>query len=305
MIRVICAGGTGSNIGKQISDLDINVCYVDTSTSNLKGVGHENIFLIPDIDGAGKNRNITYDNFKDIAGDVLIKFKPSNKLNVVVSSLSGGSGSIIGPMVVKELIKEGYNTIVIAVDSKHSVIELNNTIKTLKTYKSISDSVGKSISMFYVENNSRKEADQQSIRFINLLSLIVNKEHTEEFDVTDLGNFINFSKVTDNKPSVSVIEINPNEDILLEKNTSIVSSILVTVDKNTTIHSPVPEYLSTCIVTDKNYKNEDIRIDNVLGKLAILVDHLDEEIKTHQDNKKINKIKDVEVNNATSDGIVL
>ena len=148
MISVFCAGGCGTNIGKQITDLDIEVNYIDTSTSNLKGVKSDNIFVLENIDGAGKDRSKTYEHFKDIAGDVVIKFKPSPSLNVVVSSLSGGSGSIIAPLIAKELIRQGHNTIVIAIDSKHSVKELDNTIKTFKTYQSISVSVKKAISLF-------------------------------------------------------------------------------------------------------------------------------------------------------------
>ena len=305
MISVFACGGCGSNIAKQISDLDIEVNYIDTSTSNLKGVKSDNIFVLENIDGAGKDRSKTYEHFKDIASDVVIKFKPSSSLNVVVSSLSGGSGSIIAPLVAKELIRNGHNTIVIAIDSKHSVKELDNTIKTFKTYKSISDGIKKAVSIFYIENSNRKESDNKAVWFINLLSLRVNRQHTEEFDTTDLTNFINFDRVTDNVPTVSILEVNENETINPEKNTTIVSSILLTTDKHSTIKPVVPEYLSTCIVTDPQYKNEDIRVDNILGKLSIIVEEMEREIKDLQDNKKINKFKELEVSNSNSDDVVL
>jgi len=304
MLNVYCCGGAGSNVGKQITDLDINVSFIDTSDSNHKGVDPEKIYQIEGIDGAGKDRNVTYENFKN-PDEVLIRFKPSPQLNVVISSLSGGSGSIIAPVLTRELIKQGHNTIVIAVDSTHSVKEIDNSIKTLKTYKSFSNTVKKAISIFYIENKSRKEADQRAIQFINMLSLLVNKEHTEEFDTSDLRNFINFDNVTENEPSVSIIEINPNETVVPEKNTTIVSTILLTTDKNSTISQVIPEYLSTCIVTDKNYKNEDIRIDNTLGKLTIIVNNLEALKKDHQDNKTINKFKELDVQASTEDGVVL
>lgn len=305
MLRVYAAGGTGVNIAKQINDLNIDICYIDTSKSNLKTIDSDNVFLLEDFDGAGKHRATTYEGFKNLAEDVLIRFKPSAHLNVVISSLSGGSGSIIAPLLTKELNKNNYNTIVIGIDSRHSFIEIDNTIKTLKTYKSISDSISKCISLYYVENSSRKQADAESINFINLLSLLIDKHNTEEFDISDLSNFINFNKVTDNEANVSIIEVHPNEVIVPEKNTTIVSSILLTTDKNTTIEKVIPEYLSVCVVTDPNYRNKDIRVDNILGKLPIIVDSLDKSIKEHQDNKKINKFKTLEVTSNTSDGVVL
>lgn len=311
MLRVYAAGGTGANIVSQIRDLDVETCYIDTSKSNLSGIDDDLIFLTPDMDGGGKNRSLVYDKFRHHVDDILIRFKPSDRLNVVISSLSGGSGSIIGPMVTKELISKGYNVIVIAVDSQHSVKEIDNTVKTLKTYQSFSDLTKKPISMFYIENTSRKEADQHAIRFINLLSLLVNKDHTAEFDTADLSNFINFTNVTDNQPSVSIIEINANETVIPEKGTSLVSTILVTTKSdgalsiNPTIAAAKPEYLATCIVTDANYRNEDLRVDNVIGKLPLMVTALEESIQKHKDNKQLNKIVDMKVGPTNSDGLVL
>lgn len=75
--------------------------------------------------------------------------------------------------------------------------------------------------------------------------------------------------------------------------------------QNSSISQATPEYLSTCIVTDPNYNNEDIRMDNVLGKLALIVEGLEKEIKDHQDHKRINKYRELEVTASNEDGIVL
>lgn len=305
MLNIYACGGTGANVCKMVKDLDVNIFYIDSSDSNLKGINDSQIFLIPDQDGAGKDRSLTYENFKDVVEDVLIRFKPSDTLNVVVSSLSGGSGSVISPMVTKQLVAEGHTTIVIGIDSKHSLIELRNSMKTLRTFKGISNAVGKCISLFHIENTTRKEADQTAIQFINLLTLLVDRKNTDEFDTSDLKNFINFSKVTDNSPSVSMIEIGANQPVSATKGTVVASSVLVTSDRNATIYPVMPEYLSTCIVTDPSYNLDDIRIDNVLGKLTIVIEQFEEEIKTQTDNKKINKFKEVEVADATDDGMVI
>lgn len=305
MLNIYACGGTGINIARQIKDLDVNIFYIDGSDSNLKGVSEDQLFLIPDQDGAGKDRTVTYNNFKNIVEDVLIRFKPSETLNVVISSLSGGSGSVVGPLVCKELISNGQNTIVIGVDSKHSLIEITNSMKTLLTYKSISASTNKCVSLFYVSNTTRKEADQTAVRFINLLSVLVDRKNTQEFDTRDLKNFINFSTVTDNRPSVSILEVGPNQPITPEKGTVVASSILMTSNQDATIYPVVPEYLSTCVVTDRSFDLEDIRLDNVLGKHSLIVETFEQEIQTQMDNKKINKYKEVEISDSTEDGMVL
>lgn len=304
-VVVYGCGGSGVNIAKSITDLDVVVNFIDSSESNMKGMNSKNVFLIEGLDGAGKHRATAHDKFKHLAEDVLIRMKPSETLNIVISSLSGGSGSIIAPAVTRQLILGGYNTIVIGIDSKSSVIEIDNTIKTLKTYKAISDNTGKAVSLMYIENTSRKEADLRAIWAISLFSLLTDKVNTAEMDTSDISSFINFDRVTDNEPSVSLIEFNENTDIVPEKNTNNVATILVTKDQNSTIKPVIPEYLSTCIVTDVNYNNADIRIDSLLGKLSIVVEGLEKQMKESQDNKKVNKYKDLEVKGATDDGIIL
>lgn len=304
-VRIFSCGGAAANICSQIKDLDLDVAYVDTSRSNLRGVADEQIFLIPNMDGAGKLRATTYEGFKDVVEEVLIRFKSSETLNVVVSSLSGGSGAIIASSIIRELLVQDKPVIVIGVDSTTSGIEINNSVKSLKTLKAISNQVGQSVSLFYVENTSRKEADKLVINFINLLALLTDKNNTEEFDSTDLRNFVQFQHVTEYEPDVAILEISPNEVIIPEKGTVVVSSILLTTDTDTQISEVLPEYLATCIITDQDYVNQDIRVDNVLGKLTILVDRLEVKLKEMEDNRRINKYKEVEVTNATDDGILL
>jgi len=304
--NLYCCGGFGSNIGKQITDLDINTYFIDTSNSNLKDVKSNNIFLIENIDGAGKARDKSYHYLKEIFENILIKFKPSNKLNVIIHSLSGGSGSVIGPLIAKELISRDLNTIIVCVDSRNSVKELDNSIKTLKSYKSISETVQKSISIFYIKNNNRKESDRLTLEFINLCSLLLDFNNTAEFDISDLAHFLYFEKVTENKPSIGIIEVNENSnDNIIEKGTHIVSTILISKNKDSHIHGITPEYLANCVVTSNNYNNEDIQVNNVLGKLNIIINNLSQEIVTHQENKKVNKIQDINVKANTEDGLVL
>lgn len=304
-INIYACGGNGVNIGKLIKDMDVNIVYVDTSLSNLKSVNSPNIFLVETMDGAGKNRAIAYDGFKDVSEDVLLKFKPSEQLNIVISSLSGGSGSVLAPLVTKELLSRGHSVIVIGVESRHSVIELKNTVKTLKSFKSISDNAKKPVSLYYVENNNRTDADRQAIHFINLLSLLTDKKVTEEFDNSDLKSFLYFDKVTDNDPTTAILEVGHNDKSLVDKGTSIVGTILVTKDKASAIQGTTPEYLATCVVSDSGYTNEDIRLNSVLGKLSLIIDTLEKDIQQHQDDKKVNKIKDVEVTDSNCDGMVL
>lgn len=67
----------------------------------------------------------------------------------------------------------------------------------------------------------------------------------------------------------------------------------------------MPDYLANCVVTDKDYNNEDILMCNIIGKLNNIINDLTQEITLHQENKKINKIQDINVESNTKDGLVL
>ena len=67
----------------------------------------------------------------------------------------------------------------------------------------------------------------------------------------------------------------------------------------------IPEYLAHCIVTDVNYSNDDMRIDNIIGLLGIILNDLETQVKQLEDKKQINKVKDVEVQPTNSDGLVI
>ena len=305
-LSLYACGGAGVNIAKSIRDPNIHITFIDTSVSNLKTVPSENIFLVDGMDGAGKNQAKTYGNFKDIAEDVLVTHKPSDKLNVVISSLSGGSGGISAVLLTRELVKRGLPVIVIGIDSRNSVKEIDNSVKSLKNYKSlICDRMKKPVSMYFIENGVRSDADRSAVNFISLLSLLVDKGATDEFDTSDLKSLIYFDTVTDNHPTMSILEVNPNDATAPEKGTSIVGTVLVTKDKASTIAANKPEYFAMCVVTDPDFRAEDIRLNSVLGKHSIIIGSLEAEMQSLLDSKRVNKVHEVELSDANDDGVFL
>lgn len=306
MLKVYACGGAGVNIGKNILPASANVIFVDTSKSNLKDVKNDNIFLLEEMDGAGKERAFTYENFKDIAGNVLIKHNPSDELNIVITSLSGGSGSVIGPMLARELATMNKNVITIAFISTSSAKEIDNSIKTLMTFKSLAAKSKKAMALMVLDNRiGRSQVDKKIIQTVNLFSLIIDKSRTEEFDMADLKNFINFDKVTQNAPCASVIDIAEKKDKQDRKGEHTVATIHVTSNKESDIDEYNPEYLATCILTEKDAKEIDIRIDNLLGAIDNIITDCQHLLKTFEDNKKVKNLKDKVVVEDSDDGIVL
>lgn len=316
-LNVYCCGGAGINIGKSLDGTDdhLEVIYLDSSVSNIDKLDKDtNAFLIRDMDGAGKLRSKTYEAFKSEVEAALTKFKPSKGLNVVISSLSGGTGSVIAPLIARELIISGQTVIVIGIASTSSVIETENTIKAIKTYNNFSVQHGKPIAMFYCDHEVRSEADDTIKALMVSLSLITDKSRTREFDSTDLHHFINYNKVTSLPIGLSNLQISINNDdsVKLTDDAHLASTILITTDTDSVLSGEKPEYLATVIVTDENYLTKegntplDIRMDNIVGLLPSQLKSLEDDLEKAKDKVKTSHISKIELAESVDDsGMVL
>lgn len=304
-ISIYAAGGTGINIARQIFENNAIINYIDTSNSNIDALKSENVFLVEGMDGAGKHRVDAYEHFKPEVANILVRYKPSAKLNIVIGSLSGGSGSVIAPMLTRELIAGGHNVVAVGVESRQSKIELTNTLKTLQSYRGLSAQLNAPFALYHVDKVSRSEADRDVLGFVSLMSLLTDKSRTSEFDTSDLKSFLYFNRVTDNEPGVSIIRVTPNEAIVPAKNTLLAGSILLTTKREAMLQPVMPDYHATCIVKDPQYPLEDARINAVLGALPIITEELERSIAAMDDAKKINKVRDIRVDGADSSGFVV
>lgn len=295
-IKIYAVGGAGVNITKKLKKHD-NVVFVDTSKSNLRSIkGSKDIYLVEGMDGAGKLRKTTGDTFTPISTDVLIEHPPSETLNVVIGSLSGGSGSVIGPSLVYDLLEQGQNVMVVGIYTANSFREMQNSIDTLHSYRNIAERTELPVCMFYISNESRRKADEEAIWFLDLIGIITDRDVTDEFDTGDLKNFVQYTRVTDNRPTVSFIEVREaKSNDLYSKGIGVISSIHISTDPDSELGIPVPEYQAKCLIVDEDVKIEESRIDILSGVAALKVADLTENLKILQDQKTTNRTKDIQV----------
>lgn len=206
-VRIFSCGGAGVNIGQHFEQhrgasesafAEIDVVYVDTSRSNLRTtINPDHCYMLDGMDGSGKVRSENHQEIDGRIRAILQKFKPVG-LNIVLSSASGGSGSVIGPLLTSELLGSESPTIVIAIGSADSRLDAENTLKTIKSYESIARMRKAPVVMSYVQNsktNSRSEADASVIAMVMALCVLFSREN-RELDSRDLFNFLRFDRVT-------------------------------------------------------------------------------------------------------------
>lgn len=214
-VQLYACGGMAQNV---ISSLEsargehtpgfavIDPCYIDTSRSNLfgKNIPEESIYLLPDTDGSGKVRSTNSAEIQKNVKSILLKFKPRT-FNIVVHSGGGGSGSVLAPTLVSELKQRGAQVVVIMVGSTDTRIEIENTIKTLKSYEAIAARVQAPVVTHYLENTRKQKRDVVDSQVRHAVSLLMSlfSGQNEELDTQDLKNWLNYTSLSGTDPCMA------------------------------------------------------------------------------------------------------
>lgn len=259
-IQLYGCGGAGINLiqsflkhaGKHEDGFaEFRPFFLDTSRSNIKAADEgDHVYIVEGIDGSGKKRDSNYRLITERSKEMLHRFKPGD-INVVIHSASGGSGSVLGPTLVSELLSRDAPTIVIMVGGSDSRIETQNTVNTLKSYEMISNKREMPVVAVYFENSKetpRGTVDQRIQTTIVLLAAIFSGEN-RELDSADLNNFLNYPVVTSFTPKLSYLEFF-SKDIVTERDQSVVGVVTLT-DSQTDSSLNVPvEYQAVGFIGD-------------------------------------------------------
>ncbi len=252
-VRVYSAGGGGINILSELWQTRIEPthgfasilpCYIDTSVSNFgnKKILEEDAYVFEGIDGSGKVRATNYDDINKNIKAILVKFKPT-LFNIVIHTGSGGSGSIIAPMIVSELKARGHQVVVFMLGSTDTRIEIENTIKTLKSYESIAEKRNNPVVVSYVENSKKQPRvviNQRIKRMVcHLLGLLSGQN--DELDTADLKNWLEYTKITQSPARLASLNFAATATELNEVGTIVSLATLATQEMDTSIEA-TPAY---------------------------------------------------------------
>lgn len=205
-ITLFAAGGAGINIAKKLEKFrghketalaDISIVYIDTSRSNGRGLPEEHTHLFEGMDGSGKVRAENFQEISRHVRSILQRFQPGD-LAIVLSSASGGSGSVIAPTLMSELLANNVPSVAIAIGSTDSALEIQNTLNTLKSYEGVAKKREIPVVMSYFQNSketNRHVVNDAVTEMITTLMVVYSRQN-DELDSKDLENFLNFPKVT-------------------------------------------------------------------------------------------------------------
>lgn len=251
-LRIYAAGGFGLNIASRFSEPNsdapgyctVEPAYIDSSRSNLsrEGITEERLYLLPDVDGAGSIRTEVREDIIRNVPHILQKFKPLD-FNLVVFSAGGGSGSVAGPYITRDLLARGLPTAVIVVGADESITSAKNTLATLKSLEGIAEKQNLPVVMYYRQNGAgikRSEIDTDCHYVVAALSMLCSKQNAE-LDSKDIQNWVQFSKYSSARPRLArlmVSSTNASVDALEDP----ISIATLTANPDDEMFTTVPEY---------------------------------------------------------------
>lgn len=199
-VSVIGCGGCGVNLTqkfvKQYGPLEhINYYLIDTSYSNFDEELNIPLLIVKGTNGSGKYRAENFDKIKEFLGTKLVEQNILSDINIIIFSASGGSGSVIGPVLLREIVRQKKLCIVITLADMLSQTDIVNSLNTLKTI----DNITKQLNMYlpltlFSNEKGRMTADKGILVHLKRLCHIFTSQ-CKEIDVTDKLNFLRPNKL--------------------------------------------------------------------------------------------------------------
>lgn len=191
-----------------------SIAVLDSSKSDMddfKSTQEISHHIIANTDGMGKDQTLAAKVIRPEIKPFLEKHPPG-KVNIVVSSLSGGTGSTASTILIKELLSNDHPTIAMLVANTTNQRESLNTIRTIRSLNDIVKQTNKPLTIMYYENSvisSDYHANVGSLSKINAtiemdyrrLCCMFSGDHVG-IDSEDISKFIDYTTVSSTPPKL-------------------------------------------------------------------------------------------------------
>lgn len=296
-VRIYACGGTGLNIVRRYRETkplidrmgmlsDERFTLIDSSLANLHNASGDDVFKLPDVDGAGKDRKAMVSVIKPHIPSIVVEHVPGD-LNIVVFNTSGGTGSVIGPLLMLELLKQGHSVVGVVTGSPTSLKSSTNQLETLTDLERLVEVTGRPVVIHYTESDPNKnimENDVVSQFAIGALSILASGKNLH-LDSADIRSMLDYNRVTHHEPALVQLSVYADAKHLQSAHNSVYGYIAL-MNKITDV-APIVEadYDKTGYLPDTSDGY------NCNFFYTVSADRLDETFKELRERRKKNQLK--------------
>ena len=265
-IEVVGAGGCAINLIKNLiqkipaSEL-IKYKVIDSSRSNLDDVTDIEVHIVSEL-GSGKDRAKNLPILQTYLDKHSELTNPKADISIIISSFSGGTGSIASNLLVQRIMKhaEDKAVIVVGVLDASSEKDCLNSINTLKSFNRITKDLSISLPMMLFSNTIKYKGQPKPGKFkvnetvvkrlVSLITLLTDTT-VKEIDWMDKMNYL--------RPQDSGCEIGPCSlgitDSSLDDAVTLPGEVDILIKEENIIHSilVVGDGSTPDILTNVNY----------------------------------------------------
>lgn len=221
--RIYACGGGAIKITADLTDhvnvpgfSDTKVSRLDTSDKNLTAnMNQSSIFVLQGADGSGKQRDHNYKPVVAAMPKILAQHQPED-YNIVVFTAGGGSGSVIGPVLVGELLQRKAPVIALVIGTTGDETQAQNSVNTIKSLGGVQQQHKRPVVFSYFEVNqhqSQHDVDQQVRGVLSGLLNLLDSDNTI-IDNKDIINFLDWTNVRKDLPAQLVaLEIYQGDEL--------------------------------------------------------------------------------------------
>lgn len=295
----------------------LRLTLLDTSHSNLPRDFDRKAFYFVDgskdqsTDGSGKVRATNLEAIQRAMPDILHTHPPGH-LSIVIHSGSGGSGSVLAPTLVSELLSQGKNVVVLMVGSSTCAKEVENTIKTLHSYQSISVKRNRPVVCYYLDNAKHTmEENNAMIRLAVMLLAAVWSGENKGLDKMDLENFLNYQRVTQYPVGLVGLNISmhrkPLEQVKGQPISTVISMIRPGEDPNPGIMVGYHSFGEFNLASDLNMEfSTPFHFATVQGAFVPELQTLEDKLAASEEHYRVNPVASINVKGAAmDDGLII
>ena len=118
-----------------------------------------------EVDGSGADRSSNAETIKNGIQEYVKSLKLVNntvgEYHLVFFTTNGGTGSVMGPLFIQELLNKDINVIGIAIGDSSDAVSTRNTINTIASLDKIARKARKALSLVYYNNHTECPSNNQ------------------------------------------------------------------------------------------------------------------------------------------------